>query len=234
MSVDRAILNNGPGLSEVDAAVRAVLADRRAPVLANSSKFREPEGDVFAGRLLSLSQAELLGPGLRTVKVAPGTVVTPLAKDYLKQRGIVIQFMAKSEVERARDLGEWGFAIESVSGLIEAFRKSLFSANEVWNEVGTTLEETIHWLSDGEGRRVLHLTDEAAVAVYRGCQVPSVRAALAYDVESAARAVRGLGANLLVVEPSGKSIALLRHVGLTFRRAGGPIPPEWLAKGGSR
>ena len=39
------------------------------------------------------------------------------------------------------------------------------------------------------------------------------------------RAVRALGVNLLVVEPAGKSIALLRQIGATFRRGGGPVGP---------
>ena len=81
------------------------------------------------------------------------------------------------------------------------------------------------------------LTEEASVAVFRGCQVPGVRAAVADEPGAVARAVRALGVNLLVVEPAGKSIALLNQIGLSFRTAGGPVAPwscEFLANGGAR
>jgi len=231
MTVNGANTIEGPGLAEVDAAVRAVLSDRFASAGTYASKRQEIGTDIFAGRLLSLSQAEALVSGTKAVKVAPGTVITPLARDYLKHRGITVQFVAKGEVERTRNLGEWGFAIDSHSGVIEAFRLGLLSENEDWHEVGTTLEHAITWLTENDRRGVMHLTDEASVAVFRGCQSPTVRAALAYDVESASRAVRRLGVNLLVVEPSGKSIAALRQLALTFRRAGGPVAPDWLMRG---
>jgi hypothetical protein len=55
-----------------------------------------------------------------------------------------------------------------------------------------------------------------------------VRAASAVDPDSVARAIRHLGANLLVIEPAGKSISFLKQIGLTFRRAGAPQVPGWL------
>jgi hypothetical protein len=83
--------------------------------------------------------------------------------------------------------------------------------------------------SGGSGRGALVLTDEASAAVYRACLVPGVRAATASESDAVARAVRALGVNLLVVEPAGKPLALIRQLGATFRRGGGPRPPAWLA-----
>ena len=234
MSVNGVSTTPEPSPTDVDAAIRAVLVGRLTSVRAEFSGSHAIANDVFAGRLLSLRQAEVLSSEVSAIKVAPGTVITPLAKDHLKQRGIAVRFVAKGELSQVRNQGEWGFTIESVSGLIEAFRRSLLSADEVWHEVGTTLEHSIHWLSEVDGRGVMHLTDDASSAVFRACQAPSVRAALAYDVDSAARSVRALGTNLLVVEPAGKSISTLRQLGATFRRAGRPLAPEWLAKGASR
>jgi hypothetical protein len=67
--------------------------------------------------------------------------------------------------------------------------------------------------------------------------VAGVRAAAAGEPDAVARAVRALGVNLLVVEPAGKPIALLKQIGATFRRSGGPRPPDWagtMSRGGVR
>jgi hypothetical protein len=66
------------------------------------------------------------------------------------------------------------------------------------------------------------LTDQASVAVWLACRVPGVRAAQVCDVDSVDRAIRWLGVNLLVVEPAGKSISLLKQISLVFQRAGAP------------
>jgi hypothetical protein len=74
------------------------------------------------------------------------------------------------------------------------------------------------------------LTEEASVAVYRAGGLPGVRAASAGECEAVARAVRALGVNLLVVEPAGKPLALIRQLGATFRRGRAPSLPSWLGR----
>ena len=227
----------GPSLPEVDAAVRAVLADLFAPTRPGSAtNGRRPAtaDDVFAGRLLSLREAERLSEGLRAVRVAPGTVVTPLARDYLKRAGVEVRFVSRSEVETRRNAGTWGFAIESGSGVVEAFRRCLLDGDALWHELGDSLDDAIGWVAEVDGRGALVLTDESALAVYRAYQSPGVRAALACDPDGAARAARSIGVNLLVVEPSGKSIAFLKQIGTTFRRSGGPDAPAWAVEGRPR
>ena len=224
-------LSTGPSLRDVDAAVTSVLAELFGPRGNGSTNGRavkgSPDESVFAGRLLSLHEAERVGTRERVVKVAPGTVVTPLARDYLKNQGIELRFVARSEVDRLRNAGEWGFAIESKTGVLEAFRRSILDGHQGWTELGSSLDEAASWVSEGDGRGALLLTDEAALALYLAYQTPRVRAALAEGPDAAARAVRSIGVNLLIVEPAGKSIALLKQIGATFRRPGGPVEPEW-------
>jgi hypothetical protein len=210
----------GPGIQDVDAAVRSVLAER----FDSRRGLRSAEASLFSSRLLSLREAESLPVGSRVVRVAPGTVVTPLARDYLKKLGVAIQFASRSEVDRARNAGEWGFAIESESGLLEAFRRSMLDSSEGWIELGASADLAVGWVAEMESRGALVLVDEASLAVYRAYQTQGLRAATVEEPNAAARAVRSIGANLLVVEPAGKSIALLRQIAATFRRAGGPRP----------
>ena len=228
----------GPSLIDVDAAVKAVLAEmfpvhRKAGGL---DTYQKPGVEVFAGSLVSLNQAEILSPSIFELLIAPGTVVTPLARDYLKRRGVAIRFVARSEVARVRNAGEWGFAIESERnrGILEAFRRGLLDGAECWLEVGASVDDAMNWVAEAEGRGALVLADEASAAVYRACRRPLVRASTAIDVDSVSRAVRALGINLLVVEPAGKSIAFMQQLGRAFRRHGGPTVPEWLLTEGGR
>ncbi|MCA1684850.1 MAG: hypothetical protein LC745_02455 [Planctomycetia bacterium] len=219
----------GPSVLDVDAAVWAVLTERfRAVGGRRGGLALPPAEDVFAGRLLSLRQAQSLPSGTREVRVAPGTVVTPLARDFLKRLGVGIKYAARSEVDRAGNVGEWGFAIEAKSGILDAFRRSLLDGADVWHDLGGSSDDAVLWVAEAESRGALVLTDEASAVVYRACQRAGVRAASAEDPGATARAVRAVGVNLLAVEPSGKPIALLRQIGATFRRMGAPVAPDWV------
>lgn len=222
----------GPSLEDVNAAVWSVLSElarsARANGQARGRSVFKPDGEVFAGRLLSLREAEKVPAGVGELKVAPGTVVTPLARDHLKRLGIGLRFVSRSEAGRAGNVGEWGFAIETGSGVVAAFRRSLLDGADDWRDLGASADDAAGWVAGGSSRGALVLTEGAAVAVYRACRVGGVRAASAEDAGAAARAVRALGANLLVVEPAGKPIALLRQIGATFRRSGGPVAPDWI------
>ncbi len=229
----------GPSLEDVNAAVRSVLSDLALAARVNGAgggrSVSGPGDDVFAGRLLSLREAVKLPVGLREVKVAPGTVVTPLAGDHLRRLGVGIRFVSRSEAGRAGNVGEWGFAIETGSGVVEAFRRSLLDGPEDWREVGESGLDAADWVSEGRCRGALVLTEDASVGVYRACQVPGVRAATAEDAGGVMKAVRAMGVNLIVVEPAGKPIALLRQIGADFRRSGGPVAPNWIDhRGGGR
>ncbi len=218
----------GPTARQVDLAIRSALVELRNIHQGVNGSSEEHE---FAGRLFSLANAEALDAKIRAVRIAPGTVLTPLARDSLKRRGISTRFVARSELVGLRNAGEWGFAIDktSVSGLVEAWRRKVLSGEDRWEEVGDTLDHATRWVVSAPARGALMLTDEAALAVYRACQISGVRASTAEEPNAVARAVRSLGVNLLVVEPSGKTIAWLSQIGATFRRAGGPVAPGGLS-----
>jgi hypothetical protein len=214
--------HSADSIAEVDAAVRSVLARDRTRPAAHGRP------GVFAGRLLAVRHVEALAPGQREVRVAPGTVVTPLARDLLKQRGIVLRPVADGDEggDRFRSRGEWGFAIEDATapGALAALRRALLV--EAWSELDGTPGEAARWVAAAPDRGAMVVTDDAPVAVWRACQVAGVRAAAASDADAVARAVGTLGLNLLVVEPLGKSISWIRQLGATFRRAGAPAPPQ--------
>ena len=128
-----------PTWTEVNAAVLAVLGEfgrargsngRAAPATSHAGR------DVFVERLFSLRHAEAIGD-VGEVRLLSGSVVTPLAKDLLRRRKIAVRFVSGREavLARSRSLGEWGFAIESRSGHVEALRRLLL---DDWVEVAPT------------------------------------------------------------------------------------------------
>lgn len=209
---------------DVDSIVRAVLAElaRRNGQAQHSEK----KGEVFAGRLLGQSQVEALGHEAKEVRVGPGTVVTPLALDLMKRRGISLRYAANGEATevKAKGTGTWAFAIEGpISGKAEALRRVLLGS---WSEVAAS--EAVPWVVAGDDRGALVLTPEASVAAWRANRVEGVRAASVCDVDSVARAIKNLGVNLLVVEPALHSIPSMKAMAEAFRRGGAPSPPEGL------
>ena len=214
-----------PSWSEVNAAVLSVLGEFGRPK-RSSTRASTALPDVFVDRLFSLRHAEAIGD-VDEIRVVAGTVVTPLAKDLLKRRRIGLRFVSGREAALARSLheGEWGLAIESRSGQVEAIRRMLL---DDWSEVGPDPVEAAHWIIEGDGRGAFVVTDEASVATWRASRIEGIRPSTVADPEAVSRSIRALGANMIVVEPSGKSIYLLKEIGERFRRGGAPVIPEWL------
>lgn len=209
----------------VDAAIRAVLADLRVP--ARRSSTGRAADFVFADRLFSLRLAETLPPDVRSIKIAPGTVMTPLARDFLKRRGIAVRLAGAAEIAPTAR-GEWAFALGASNGQIQALQRAFLEDSRTWTELDPSLDELTTWIRDDEGRGAFLVAIDPAVAVWRACQVPGVRAALAAEPADARSAARSLGANLLVVDPTGKSISWIRQIALAFRGAGAPRAAEGL------
>lgn len=221
-----------PSVEQVAAAVSEVLRDLARPRASAGNHVSVPHPDIFVERLLSLRQAEALAGRRREVRIAPGTVITPLARDFLKRQGITLKVVSRSEVERARDPGEWGFALAAESGLVTAFRRTLLDEAQPWLELEGDADAATRWLVESPGRGVVLITDEASLAVWSACRIAGIRAAQAADLDAVDRAIRSLSLNLLVIEPAGKSISLLKQMSLTFRRGGAPRRIDGLEREG--
>lgn len=215
---------NGPTVAQVDAAVRDVLAGLGGPK-------RSEEERVYVGQLLGLSQAETLGREAGEVRVRAGTVITPLARDYLKKLGLVVRLVSDTAENASKFAEDWGFAIEVETGTTAAVRRGLMEGADAWKEVGRITLEAANWAASGPHRGAAVLTEEAAVSCWKAHAVEGVRAAVACEAEAVERAIRTLGVNLLFIEPGGKSIPWIRHLLTTFRRGGAPKWPDVLVRG---
>ena len=215
-----------PSWTEVNAAVLAVLGEFGRASRSNGRALPStPSRDVFSERLFSLRHAEAAEGN--EVRVLVGTVVTPLARDLLRRRKISIRVVSGREASlaRAQLRGEWGFAIESRSGQVEAIRRMLL---DDWFEVGADSFQAARWVVEGDGRGAFVVADEASVATWRAGSIGGIRAATVAAPEAVSRAIRHLGANLIVVEPLGASIHWLKQIGERFRLGGAPVTPGWI------
>lgn len=202
-------------------AVRAVLADFRVAPPRTSSTNARGADPVFADRLFSLRLAETLSPDVRSIRIAPGTVMTPLARDFLKRRGIAVHLAGAAEIAPSVR-GEWAFAIDGAAGQLQVIRRTFLEDARLWTELQPSLDELTIWIQGGEGRGAFLVATDPALIVWRACRVAGVRAAFAAEPADARSAARSLGANLLVVDPTGKSISWIRQIALAFRGAGAP------------
>jgi hypothetical protein len=216
-------------IHQVSEAVESVLKDLRP----RSPARKDPDCQAFMGKLLSVRHAEALSPGTRTVQVACGVVITPLAQDLLKRRAISIRVGTQAETRKAgARSGEWGFAIESDLGTVSALRQALLGGDQPWSELPAELAIVTAWLVAATDRGAVWVTEESALTVWKSCQVNGVRAAAATEATDVHRAAMSLGPNLLVIEPVGKSISWMKQLASAFRMAGPPAIPETLMAGG--
>jgi hypothetical protein len=215
-----------PSWNEVNAAVMAVLGEVARPKPRPVARLSNQALDVFVDRLFSLRHAEAVGD-VDEVRVVAGTVVTPLAKDLLKRKRIILRYVSKGEAfsTHTRLQGEWGFAIESKKSQVEPIRRVLL---EAWVEVGADPVEAAEWVVERDGRGAFVVTDEASVSAWRAGRINGIRAATVSEPDHVSRAIQHLGVNMIVVEPQGKSIYLLKQIGERFRQAGAPVLPDWL------
>ncbi len=218
----------------VDVAVRAVLDEFR---LASSRQYPgtrvRPDGEVHVclDKLYLLRHAETLPSGIRTLRIGPGTVVTPLARDHLRRRGIAV-LVGLPESARIEQAGEWAFSIgeKAESGAVHALRRALAEDPRAWYELPSGLAESVDWLLGDPRRGALFITTEPAIAVWKACQVPGIRSATVHEPAEVHSASGTLGINLLVVNPTGKSISWVRQLAVAFRQGGAPRAPDLLVE----
>ncbi len=143
-------------IHQVSEAVESVLKDLRPRSLAR----KDPDCQVLVGNLLSVRQVEALPPGTRAVQVGCGVVITPLAQDLLKRRGISIRVGSQADTRKSGAVsGEWGFAIESELGTVSALRRALLEDDRPWSELPAELATVAEWLLEATGRGAVWVTD---------------------------------------------------------------------------
>jgi hypothetical protein len=107
----------------------------------------------------------------------------------------------------------WGLALQGPAPpMLQAALRTVTRSESTPAALPECNGETCRWvravadcLARGECRRAVLFCDEAAVACCVANKVPGVRAVATHSLDEALQAVTGLGANLLIAEPRGRT-----------------------------
>lgn len=181
-------------------------------------------------KVVSATELEGRLTGVSQLVVPRGAVFTPAARDEIKKHGVTIA----SAVEASK--------LASGTVLHVAACGTTYNAQSLWQSLmadGIRLEPTVSGGLPGaievlagaaaSGRVALLVTDQVATAMCLANRNRSVRAALGSSVAAVDQAVAEIGPNLLVVDPTGRSVFEMKLAIRHWLRHGQPICPAALA-----
>ncbi|MFM1802096.1 MAG: hypothetical protein RJA81_1448 [Planctomycetota bacterium] len=224
--------------AQVAAAVMAVLremsgaaslaspADQRrserpaSPGLTDQSS--DPSVYQFHGTLLLERHAYEIPFGIREISIFPKTVVTPLAREILRKKGVSLQWAGSVGMagRSSRAAAQW--SILRLSDTTQAASiESLMAgrAGEGWELGGRSLKNMLEWIQESDGRHVGVLTNVGCVTVWR-LQQAGVRSAEVRSSQDVEHIVHHFAPRALVVEPARMPIHEVKQIFQVWRRMG--------------
>jgi hypothetical protein len=229
---------------DIDRIVREVLAEL-AKASGEAAPVAAPATDVPAaaastdGELAVTDRVVTMGSignrlkAIRRLVVAPGAVLTPAVRDVLRENNIAL---VRASVDQAgvgsgvRLALVTAFTSFQPAALVDSLRSDDINASV---RASDCLIETTTSLA-GEIRQSqtlgVILTSQVAAAICLANRLAGVRAVTGDNAEVVAKAADSVGANLLVVQPRGKSPFQLKQIIAAFHRPGKRPCPEALKK----
>jgi hypothetical protein len=215
----------------IDSVVREVLARLTAerPIEKRSMVDTSPVQLVLGPAVISLSTLADRLSGVRRVVVGKKAVVTPAARDLLRQHNITISRSAD-----ASGAGKPALAVavcDTASDPAALLRLVAPLAAGIERLAKTGLASVVSELTETvvkDGRLGLLLSGKPDVACCLANRRPGVRAAVARDRDEVAQAIGNLGLNLLVVDPARRSLFQLGQMVKQFLHAGAAQCPPAL------
>ena len=199
-----------------------------SPVSAAAAALRLP------GRVVSLATLHQLPAGTARVAIDPTGVVTPSAREYARDRGIVIE---RGSAPGGPEAARGPFIVAHA----ECGARAAAGAAALARAVPGAAQLPASGLVDVVGAFALHASRDAArgvllagrpaLAAALANRSPSLRAVTARDPATLAAAVAECNANLLVVDPATfPAAALLRLASALATGPGGEAPPPLAAR----
>jgi hypothetical protein len=193
----------------------------------------QPTVLAWTSRVLTEADFRRAWQGESTVEIARDTIVTPLAREHLRDRGVALTWRAEAVSKRATT--GWSVAIEAQDsralGVLRALAGEGRSQNLIEGPGKSTrsqwyrsLAETV---SDSDVRGMLVFCSDPAVCVCIAAKVDGVRPALAITPAQTAKILITLGCNFAALETTGRTFYELRQITRTVCDSGRPeAPPE--------
>lgn len=175
--------------------------------------------------------------GAKTVQIGARAVLTPSARDFLRTRNIQCTRDAAGNTGAGASGSpaetRWQAVISKANSQVEAVVKNLQAAGEAWETRLTGLpaeaaRQGMSALCRGEAAGIVVFADQPEVVACLANRNTRVRAAAVWNAQQIAAAAQHLGANLLAIDPVGKSFFELRTMLKAFTAGGTPrLPASW-------
>lgn len=209
--------------AKIERIVQAVL-DRLAPApVAPAPPPVSGAALTLASLVVTRKDVEGRLDGVQSLALAPRAVVTPSARDYLRERGVTLVRAAGAATPAAGRVS-LSLGVAETACNPAALLEALASQGvEIEQLARTGLANVVFELADQAalgGRSALLLTDDSPAALVLANRRRGVRAVAAGDPLAVGRAIASIGCNFLVVEPAGRGLFQLRQIVLAFVRGG--------------
>jgi ribose 5-phosphate isomerase RpiB len=182
-----------------------------------------PDGRVmrWQRRVLTADDLRRNLNGHRELLVPPGTIITPMARDQIKDLGLRIVHV---NVQSINEIGtvrqRWGYTEEQPSPLVAAVMRSLEREGLQFQSLAAEREKSPgRWaravaecIARGECAGGVVFCQDPAVACCAANKCAGLRAVAIYSVPQAARAISVLAPNLMAVEMPGRTSFEIRQI----------------------
>jgi hypothetical protein len=163
----------------------------------------------WPGRLLSADDLRRHLTSQREIVLAPRTVVTPLALDELRGKGVRIR--REEQASCRASAGTWGYAEEAPDALVAAALGAL--AREGKTLLALSGKSPVEWARAAvQTPGVVAVCGDPGLACCVANRLKGVRAVAVESAKQASRARQTLGANFLAVEMPGRTVFELRQI----------------------
>ena len=208
----------------------------RASAPQSQSAVGEPMGntpkpnEVFLNeRVITAELLERSVNGHRRIQIAPKAVLTPSAREFLRKSDVEWSRL-DGQVAGSRSAGQWKAIVVDatpvVTGAVEDMLRSGWR-RELVGSVHEAVEQAVSAICRGESLGAAVFSEQADAIVCRANRNPKVRGAVVTDVKHLDAARRDLGANLIGIQPQGKSYFELRNIARVFSEHTPQPPTGW-------
>jgi hypothetical protein len=191
-----------------------------------------PGALAIAGEVITADLLREAISGQKKVTVGPRAVLTPSAHDFLRSRGISWSRRSAAAAPESTD-GRWRVVVSAAGGSVQAAldhlqQKGFPFDRELSGGPAEAARLAASLLCRAEAAGVVALVAEASLVACLANRNRQVRAAEVADLRSLASARQQLGANLLCLNPDGKSFFELRNLLQACVTGGKPQEPPAL------
>lgn len=184
-------------------------------------------------KVLSAEDVRTQVNGHREIVVSRVTIVTPLAVDDLRARGVrLIRGDGPKAESREPKAAGWGFAQDRPNATVQSAMQAAAREGMIFKELNASGEPcSPSWakalaecVSRGECHGGVVFCHDPGLVCCVGNKLPGLRAANVSGVAQTAKAVLTLGVNLVAVEMPGRTFFELRQILRTLCTASGGCP----------